>query len=140
VLSAGDTATHSKKYSPQLEAPPTRFGTRPRYSPFHPSAWTASARALYTPVPSRGFVRVDDEGEADEGERVVLDDEAVLGPAADDDEEDARGVSASWKRTLTRSRGCITSVATVPAPKPATAWSCDQSWFYSSRGQRSCDR
>lgn len=40
--------------------------------------------------------------------------------------EDGRGDSASWNRTLTRSSGCITSVATDPAPNPATAWSWSQ--------------
>ena len=74
-------ATHSRKYRPQLEAPPTRFGTRPRYNPFHPSAWTASARALYTPVPSLGFVRIDVEPVAGKEDKVALDEEAVLGPA-----------------------------------------------------------
>jgi len=63
-------------------------------------------------------------------ERVVLNGNAVPGPAADDDADegadDVRGVSASRKRTLTRSRGRITSVAAVPAPKPATARSCGQ--------------
>lgn len=34
-----------------------------------------------------------------------------------------RGVVANWKRTLTRSRGCMMRVATVPAPRPARAWS-----------------
>ena len=30
-------------------------------------------------------------------------------------------VVANWNRTLTRSRGCMTRVAIVPAPRPATA-------------------
>ena len=47
--------TYNKKYRPQLDAPPTRFGIKPLYSPFQPSATTASSNARYTAVPTIGF-------------------------------------------------------------------------------------
>ena len=57
--------THKRKYSPQLLAPPTRLGTKPRYRPDGPSVLTASASARYTAVPNGGFAggfRADVEG------------------------------------------------------------------------------
>jgi len=111
--------THNKKYNPQLPAPPTKFGTNPRYNPFHPSVLTASDNAPYTAVPNPGLLLVKllpaapglvDVGDVENEEVDWMD--GIL-----------RGVSASWNRTLTRSRGCMTRVATVPAPRPATAWS-----------------
>lgn len=57
----------------------------------------------------------------------------------DDEEEDEEGIdvgrggSASWNLTFIKSRGCITRVATVPAPNPATAWSCDTTSVRASR-------
>lgn len=100
--------THNKKYNPQLLAPPTKFGTKPLYSPFHPSTLTASAKAPYTALPNPGFLLVPEA-------------EATLFP--DVPEADAAFVlpSASWNLTFTRSKGCMTRVATVPAPNPATA-------------------
>ena len=80
---------------------------------------TASESAPYTAVPNPGLLLVkllpatpelDDVGDVEKEEVDWIDD--IL-----------RGVSANWNRTLTRSSGCMTRVATVPAPKPATAWS-----------------
>ncbi|KAJ9111661.1 hypothetical protein QFC19_001019 [Naganishia cerealis] len=51
-------ATYNRKYNPQLEAPPTRFGIRPRYNPAQPSCFTQSFNAEYTAVPNLGFVDV----------------------------------------------------------------------------------
>lgn len=48
--------TYKRKYNPQLDAPPTRFGIKPRYKPDHPSCLTQSLNAEYTAVPSLGLV------------------------------------------------------------------------------------
>jgi len=53
--SSGNHSTHKRKYNPQLLAPPTRLGTKPRYRPDGPSVLTASASARYTAVPNGGF-------------------------------------------------------------------------------------
>ncbi len=90
------------------------MGIKPLYNPPQPSFRTASPSASYTPRPSRDRAR-----DVEVGVEVEVDVKV-------EDEEDAMEegeVSASWKRTLMRSRGCMTKVATVPAPRPATAWS-----------------
>jgi len=75
--------TYNKKYNPQLPAPPTKFGTNPRYSPFHPSVLTASESAPYTAVPNPGLLLVkllpatpelDDVGDVEKEEVDWIDD------------------------------------------------------------------
>lgn len=86
-----------------------------------------------------GFeVRVDADVDEVIDEAVAA---GVRGGIAVGAEEDGLGVSASWNRTLTRSNGCMTSVATVPAPNPAIAWSLMSAVmaFFSCRKGRSRD-
>lgn len=88
---------YNRKYRPQLDAPPTRFGVNPRYSPAHPSCFTQSFKAEYTAVPNLGFTaavgvfaRLTTGSAVDSGDGVDI--AVVLAKVAADD---MRGVLAS---------------------------------------------